>query len=263
MRELAARTGINFSHLGRIENGHRPPTAVIADACDRVFPERNGWFREYYEDSKSAIPPGLRSWAEHEDKARRLSLWAPGIIHGLLQTEEYARVFLDTLPGVDAEVIAARLASRLARQRRVLFRDDPPAVKCVIDHAALYRLVGSPDVMAGQMGHLLKLAALPYVTLQVLPAVAHAATASELIIADNSAAYCEHLAAGGVYSDPDMVARLELVFTTIMSECYRASDSVVVMNKAEETWTSETTGGRAPTAAKTGRVSKSVRPARS
>lgn len=130
LRELAARTGINFSHLGRIENGHRPPTAAIADACDRVFPERNGWFREYYEDSKSAIPPGLRSWTEHEDKARRLSLWAPGIIHGLLQTEEYARVFLDTLPGVDAEVIrrrrhgpARRLAEeQLQRSKRVVCR---------------------------------------------------------------------------------------------------------------------------------------------
>ena len=40
LRELSARTGINFSHLGRIENGHRPPTEAIAVACDRVFPER-------------------------------------------------------------------------------------------------------------------------------------------------------------------------------------------------------------------------------
>jgi transcriptional regulator with XRE-family HTH domain len=59
LRELSARTGIAFGHLSRIENGHRPPTGAIADVMDRVFPERKGWFREYYEDSKSSIPPGL------------------------------------------------------------------------------------------------------------------------------------------------------------------------------------------------------------
>ena len=54
-----------------------PATENIADLCGAVFPERRGWFREYYEESKSWMPPGLRSWAEHEDKAARLSVWAP------------------------------------------------------------------------------------------------------------------------------------------------------------------------------------------
>jgi transcriptional regulator with XRE-family HTH domain len=239
LRELSARSGIDFSHLSRIEAGKRAPTEAVADALDTAFPDRRGWFREFYEDSKSAIPPGLRSWTEHEDRAARLSLWCPGTVHGLLQTESYARVYLSTLPGVPGEVIDARLASRMERQQRVLHREDPPVVACVIDHAALYRMVGSPDVMAEQCAHLLEVASMPNVTMQVLPAVAHPASASELIIADNSAAYCEHLAAGGVYTEPVTVARLELVFTTIRSECYRASDSAAIIRKAEQTWTGE------------------------
>jgi hypothetical protein len=47
-----------------------------------------------------------------------------------------------TLPGVTDETLAVRLTSRIERQRRVLFRDDPPEVSCVVDHTALYRLVG-------------------------------------------------------------------------------------------------------------------------
>jgi hypothetical protein len=237
LRELSAHSGIDFSHLSKIEAGKRPPTAKVADAMDAVFPERRGWFREYYEDSKSSIPPGLRSWAEHEDKAARLSIWSPGIVHGLFQTADYARVFLSTLASVPAEVVEARLANRLGRQQRILYREDPPAVTCIIDHVALYRGVGSPETMAAQMRHLLEVASLPNVTLQLLPPVAHPATASELIIADNNAAYAEHLVAGGVYTEYDTVTRLELIFTTIRAECYRASDSAAIIRKAEKLWT--------------------------
>jgi transcriptional regulator with XRE-family HTH domain len=236
-RELAARTGISFTHLSRIENGHRAPTEAIADALDAAFPERRGWFREFYEDSKSAIPPGLRSWAEHEDRAGRLSVWCPGTVHGLFQTEAYARVFLSTLGSVPGEVIATRLANRMARQQRVLFREDPPSVSCIVDHVALFRGAGSAEIMAAQMRHLLEVASLPNVTMQVLPAVAHPATASELIIADDNAAYAEHLAAGGVYTEDETFTRLELVFTKIRAECYRASDSAEIIRKAEKLWT--------------------------
>jgi hypothetical protein len=236
LRELAARSGIDFSYLSRIELGKRPPTEVVANAMDAVFPERKKWFREYYEDSKSSIPPGLRVWAEHEDKAKRLCVWCPGTVHGLFQTADYARVFLSTLASVPAEVIETRLANRMARQQRVLHRDDPPAVVGIVDHVALFRGVGSPEVMAAQMQHLLDLASLPNVTLQVLPAVAHPATASELIIVDDNAAYTEHLVAGGVYTDDDTVTRLELIFTTIRAETYRASDSAAIIRKAAELW---------------------------
>jgi hypothetical protein len=253
--ELATRTGINAGHLSRIERGVRPPTEHVAARCDEVFPERRGWFTEYYEESRSWMPPGLRSWAEHEDKAVRLSVWAPGIVHGLLQTEAYARTFLAALPGVTDDVIAARLASRLERQRRVVMRDDPPAITCVVDHAALYRLVGSPEVMADQCHHLLKIASMPHVTLQVLPAIAHPATASELIIADNNAAYAEHLAAGGVYTETDMVTRLERLFATVRAESYRASESAAIIGKAGEAWTGE----RAATAVRTGPASRQPR----
>jgi hypothetical protein len=97
---------------------------------------------------------------------------------------------------------------------------------------------------------LLKVASLPNVAMQVLPAVAHPAAASELIIADNNAAYVEHLAAGGVYTESEAFNRLELVFTTIRTECYRASDSAAMIRKAEKLWT----GASRHSAARTDRV---------
>jgi hypothetical protein len=53
----------------------------------------------------------------------------------------------------------------------------------VVDEMALYRQVGSPQVMAGQMRYLLEVAAMPKVTLTVMPAVVHPANESGFVIA--------------------------------------------------------------------------------
>ncbi len=171
LREFHTRTGVDIGHASRIETGKAPPTETVAKACDAAWPERRGWFLEYYEESKSWVPAGFRNWAEYQDKAATLRDWYPGIVTGLLQTEDYARSVLSVSPAVSAEVVAARLASRMARQQRALFRPDPPSVWFVVDEMALFRRTGSPQVMAAQLRHLAEVAALPNVTLTVMPAV--------------------------------------------------------------------------------------------
>jgi hypothetical protein len=235
LREFSDRTGIDPGQASRIENGKQPPSGKVADACDRVFPGRRGWFREYYEESKSWVPAGFRSWAEYEDKAATLRVWSPTIVHGLLETASYARVMLAVYPGVSDEVVSARLASRMQRQQRVLLRADPPHAHVIVDEAALYRRVGSAEVMAEQMAHLLKLAALDHVRLQVMPAVEHPCNVSEMIIADE-AAYTESLAGGGTYTGAEMVARLGRLFATLAGECYRVSESRLIIERMRDTW---------------------------
>jgi len=247
LREFSARTGTDFTTLSRIENGHRPPNENVAMACDAVFPERRGWFLEYYEESKSWVPAGFRDWPELENKANTLHVWSPGVVDGLVQTESYARALLATMPGATAEMVSSRLTSRMERQRRTLMRDDPPDVCCVIDHAALYRCVGSPEVMAAQMRHLAGVAAMPTVVMQVLPAVAHPATQSGFMVTD-SAAYAEHVIGGYTYTEPETVTRLARLFDTIRAECYRASESAAIIRKAGALWTGERAATAEPTA---------------
>jgi transcriptional regulator with XRE-family HTH domain len=91
--ELSRQTGIDHAHLSRIERGLRPPTEKTATAMDKAFPHRRGWFVEHYHDSVVAIPPGLRNWAEHEDKAARLDVWCPSVIHGLLSWRAFGVAF--------------------------------------------------------------------------------------------------------------------------------------------------------------------------
>lgn len=181
------------------------------------------------------MPPGFRVWAEHEDQALRLSVWCPGLIDGLVQTEDYARATLQWEPGAAAEQINIRLRSRMERQKRVLGRDA--SVVFLVDQAALYRLVGSPAVMAAQMRRLVELGSLPRVTVQVLPQVGHPATGSELIIADD-AAYVEHLAGGAVHSDSDVFMRLDTIMGKMRAEAMRASESQALFMEATEHWDS-------------------------
>ncbi len=235
LREFCERTGIDIGQASRIENGKQPPSEKVADACDLVFPERKGWFREYYEESKYWMPAGFRNWAEYEDKAKTLRVWAPGMIHGLLETENYARVMLAVYPGVSDEVVSARLANRMQRQQRVLFRADPPDVHFIVDEAALYRRVRSAEVMAEQMSHLLDVAALDHVRLQVMPAVEHPCNTSEMIITED-AVYTESLASGGTYTGPEKVAELRRLFVTLAGECYRVSESRLIIERMRDTW---------------------------
>jgi transcriptional regulator with XRE-family HTH domain len=98
-RQFTAESGIDVSTASQIETGKLPPNERVARACDKVFPHREGWFLEYYFDSLVGIPPALRSWREHEDKAVRLDVWCPGNVHGLFQTKAYAEALLRTSVG--------------------------------------------------------------------------------------------------------------------------------------------------------------------
>jgi transcriptional regulator with XRE-family HTH domain len=237
--ELARRMGgADPAHLGRVENGKRPPTQEIAAGLDAVFPGRRGWFADWLSESREwpEVPATFRSWPDYEDRAASIRTWTPGIVDGLAQTEHYARALIAVQPATTAEAASARLTARMERQRRVLGRQEPPPAWIIVDETALYRLVGSHEVMAAEMRHLLAVAAMPLVTLTVMPAIAHAANASGFVLADD-AAWCEHLAAGGVYTDPQIVSALSARFDSLRAESYRASESAAMIVKAGELWT--------------------------
>ena len=78
-------------------------------------------------------------------------------------------------PHASAEDIERRLALRMKRQK-VLLQPGAPSLWAVVDEAALWRLDGR-SVMQEQMQHLIDMAELPNITLQVMPIYsgAHAA----------------------------------------------------------------------------------------
>ncbi len=250
LRDLAGQAGADYTVLSRVETGKRMPTEALARACDRLFPERRGWFTDWFLESQSwsEIPAGFRSWGDLEERATSLRVWSPGAVDGLLQTEDYARALLRTYPDVTDAVVKGRLSARMERQRRVLRRPAPFAVWFIVDELALYRCVGSPGVMAAQCARLAEVAAMPRMTVQVLPPLAHPATPSGCIVTDDSA-WCEHMAGGFAYTGGETVTLLARLFDTLRSECRKASESTALLERMADAWTGGSPLTQAPTAA--------------
>jgi transcriptional regulator with XRE-family HTH domain len=236
LAEFGQRIGYAAGQISRIENGKRPPTELFAQMCDRAFPEHDGWFSDFYAESRTwiATPPWFRSWVEHEQQAATLRIWQPGVLSGLLQTEDYARSILAVSPGVTDDEVNARLAARLARQA-VLTGDDPPTVWFLVDEAALRRRVGSPEVMAVQLANLTGVARLPNVTIQVVPNIAHAGLLGGFAIGDR-AAYVETAVAGQVFEDAETIAGLLIRFDTLRTDAFRGSESLTLIERMCEEW---------------------------
>lgn len=128
---------------------------------------------------------------------------------------------------------------------------DPPQVWILADELALYRLVGSPEVMTLQLAHVMDVARLPHVTAHVVPAEGHAATGAGMIITPD-AAYTDHLAGGYVYVE-DESATLTRMITDLQANAYRASESLEIMERVRGQWTS---GNPLTALRKAGRASK-------
>jgi hypothetical protein len=238
LHEFGQQVAYNPAAISRVENGKRPPTKTFAEMCDRAFPDRGGWFYEFYEESRGwmALPAWLRDWASHEQGTSILRDWCPTIVTGLCQTEDYARAVHSTAPGVTDDEVSARVAARMERQRRVLMREDPPSAWFLVDFMALLRGIGSPEIMAGQMRHLRAVATMPRITVQVVPAVAHAGLLGGVAVTDK-AAYAESVVRGQVFEDDETISALSVRFDTLRGSACSVSDSISLMEQAEGLWT--------------------------
>jgi transcriptional regulator with XRE-family HTH domain len=92
------------------------------------------------------------------------------VLHGLLQTADYARAVMRALlPQHSRDEIEQLVELRLKRQQALRRAESPLRYSVVLDEAVLCRLTGGPDVMARQLAALLELGELPGVAIRVLP----------------------------------------------------------------------------------------------
>jgi transcriptional regulator with XRE-family HTH domain len=118
-----------------------------------------------------------------EAEAASVHCYSALALHGFLQTEDYARQIIGTRPVVPPGEVERLTQVRLRRQSR-LTGPDPLEFSAVLDEATIRRQIGGPDVMRAQLRHLIDVAHLPNVTLQVLPfsAGVHPATSGTFIV---------------------------------------------------------------------------------
>ncbi|MDI5966209.1 helix-turn-helix transcriptional regulator [Streptomyces sp. SL13] len=124
-----------------------------------------GWWQQYGDV--------LSHWFETliglEEAASLIRTYEVQFVPGLLQTEAYARAVTKLgYPSAPDRENERRVELRMARQR-LLTGPDAPKLWAVVDEAALRRPLGGPETMREQLEHLVEVAQLPNVTLQVAP----------------------------------------------------------------------------------------------
>ncbi|MBA9007792.1 helix-turn-helix domain-containing protein [Thermomonospora cellulosilytica] len=140
--------------------------------------DQRGWW-----DAVPTVPADLNAYLALENEAHKLLSYSALVLHGLLQTEDYARSILSDQLAMAPGAIRRQVDVRMRRQQR-LTGPEPLQFRGVIDEAAVLRQVGGPEVMRDQLRHLLELAERPNIRLQILPfgAGGHPAVSGPFII---------------------------------------------------------------------------------
>jgi transcriptional regulator with XRE-family HTH domain len=141
-----------------------PPRRTQALAALARHTRAQGWWHSH----DQAIPDDFSIYTALEDAACRLVGYAPAQVPGLLRTEPYARA-LTAISGLSNRDVDRLVYDCLARRRLLTRHQAPLEMALVVDEALAHRPVGGPQTMAGQLRLLAELAALPTVSLRVLP----------------------------------------------------------------------------------------------
>jgi transcriptional regulator with XRE-family HTH domain len=177
--EAAQQIGMGRGQLSHIETGRTTIlTPRLRDLCrtygaeDETYVDAlvamsestgKGWWSAY----KNRIGPGALDLAELESTGTNLHSHQSLFIPGLLQTEDYTRAIVSTATptyGTVEDAVAFRM-----RRQQILTGDHPATLHAVIHEAALHMRFGGPRVMRAQLLHLVAMAQLPHVTIQIFP----------------------------------------------------------------------------------------------
>ncbi|MET8855296.1 helix-turn-helix transcriptional regulator [Streptomyces sp. NPDC004579] len=222
----------------KVERGARIPRADFLDRADDVL-NAGGHLRAFKEDmEKARYPKKVRELKMLEERAVELLLYSNHNIHGLLQTPEYARALFGTWrPAYSPDELERMVAARVAR-KSVFERSPAPELSFVQEEVTLRRPVGGTMVLRRQLEHMLEVARLPYVELQVMPTghADHPGTGGRIQVlkfGDGTAVgRTDDEFAGRPVSDPRHIRVLELRYGIIRAQALTPGESVAFIERA-------------------------------
>ncbi|MFD4143848.1 Scr1 family TA system antitoxin-like transcriptional regulator [Streptomyces sp. NPDC058572] len=168
--QLGDRIGFTASAVSAMETCAQPASDTMLVQLEAALGDGLGLFEQAREYVRlDTYPAQFKNYALLEQKALGLHLYATLVVHGLFQTEEYARALIGGgYPPLPEHRVEELVEARMAR--RALFEREPVAlIEVVLEESVLRRTIGSEEIMRGQMRHLAGCARRRNVTLQVLP----------------------------------------------------------------------------------------------
>ncbi len=243
LQSVAQALGVSISTISRLENGKREPTpeevASILTFLGVVGTDRH----QLLDQARGDVPLGLvensrirsRTYRDFEVRATEITNYEMMLVPGLAQTPDYASAIIGSLFSEREKAdIKARVATRVMRQR-ILDRPVPPQLNLIMAEAALRLRVGAPEVMTGQLHHLVRLSARPKVSIRVIPASAgaHAGVFGQFSMLDFSDAatvvHTEDSATSVFMDDYRQVTLYRLTVEKLMAVALNEQESVRLM----------------------------------
>nr|WP_307128873.1 helix-turn-helix transcriptional regulator [Streptomyces sp. B1I3] len=235
--ELGAAIGYSEEMVSCVERGRRAPKPEFLDNADRVL-EAGGKIAAMHGDvAEARYPKKVRDLARLEGDAVELGAYSNHNMHGLLQTEEYARaLFSMRRPAYGEDEIDSHVAARMARQG-IYDRRPAPLLTFVLEEVTLRRPIGGRMVLRRQLERLLSVGQLRHVEIQVMPTdrEEHAGMAGELRVLKikdgTTVGYSEAQLTSRLISDPREVQILEMRYGMIRAQALTPRESLAFIEK--------------------------------
>ncbi|MEU0037700.1 helix-turn-helix transcriptional regulator [Streptomyces sp. NPDC006333] len=236
--EFGERVRFSKHTVASVELGRRMPDPTFVERAEAAL-GNTGALRKAA--GHLARQPGLaawfRQWARLEATAITLYTYECRLIPGLLQTEAYARtLFTNQLPPLDDAQIEAQWVARAERQR--LLRERPnTAFGFILEEGLLLRRTGGVEVTRGLIDHVLEIAQLRNVEIQVMPQVreTHAGLDGPMQLLETPDnrwfVYCEGQESGQLIADPKVVSMLQMRYARMRSQALTLEDSLSLMQR--------------------------------
>ncbi|MEU4658266.1 helix-turn-helix transcriptional regulator [Streptomyces sp. NPDC023723] len=236
--EFARRVRFSKHTVASVELGRRMPDVFFVERGEEAT-GNTGALRKA--SAHLVRQPGLaswfRRWAQLEAMAIALCTYECRMIPGLLQTEAYVRALsAAAVPPLNDEQIEERWAARAARQK--LLRERPnTAFSFILEEHVFLRRTGGAEVMRGQIDHILEVAELRNVQIQVMPLVQETHTGLQgsihlLETPENEwLAYNEGQKCGQLITDRKVVSVLQKRYASMRSQALTVPDSVSLLRR--------------------------------
>ncbi|WP_327289219.1 helix-turn-helix domain-containing protein [Streptomyces sp. NBC_01198] len=235
--ELGAAIGYGEEMVSKVERGARVPKPAFLDNADRVL-DAGGILAAMKPDvAEARYPKKVRDLAKLEADAVELGAYGNTVVHGLLQTEEYAAAnFYQRQPAYSEDEIDRLVSARMARQA-IFDRRPAPLLTFVQEEAVLRRPVGGKMVLRRQLERLLDLGKLRHVEIQVMPTDTeeHAGLGGSLQVLKlnegMAVGHNEVQLTSRLVSDPKEVQVLEMRYGMIRAQALTPRQSLAFIEK--------------------------------
>ncbi|MFF6807619.1 Scr1 family TA system antitoxin-like transcriptional regulator [Streptomyces sp. NPDC012616] len=236
--EFGAAIGYGEEQVSSVERGRRIPRPEYLDRADEAL-SAGGRITALKEDlAEVRYPKKVRDLKKLEADAVELCAYNNSVIHGLLQTVEYATsVFSARRPPFSADELEQRLAARVSRQKIIDETTARPFFSFVQCESTLRRPIGGEGVMRRQLERLLEVAEFRNVDLQVLPLSREvnsglAGSFRLLRLGDGSTVgHVEVQHISRVITEPKEVQLLDMRYGTIRAQALDPRESTALIEK--------------------------------